>query len=257
MKTKDDLRKDFTKRIRCLVIGTSGSGKTHFAHTFPKTYTINCEPGGMDTVAGKVILNKNLVGYDSYIPADKNEIKNILIKLKEDMVKVREMAIKGEIETVILDNITYLADTLFIYFSEICPSLDNRGNMDKFAAFRELENWLRQFMLKLLTMPCHVIVTCHEKLENDEAMVRKSDKNNPIVANILGGFRNKIEGMFSYVLYISKIEKGGKYEYWARSNKGNQKNGKSRITLSSTIQNISYETLLSEIKKCSIDKGAK
>jgi hypothetical protein len=161
------------------------------------------------------------------------------------------MAIKGEIETIILDNITYLADTVYKYYKDVNPVLDSRGQVDKWGAFDRLGIWLNDFMLKLLTMPCHVVVTGHEKLENDEAMEKKADKDNPIVINIPGNFRNKIEGMFRYVLYISKLEKGGKYEYWARANRGNKKNGKSRITLPSTIQNISYGKLLDVIKECS------
>jgi hypothetical protein len=160
----------------------------------------------MDTVAGKIVLKKNMVGYDSFIPSDSKEIKNVLESLKAELVVVREMVDKGEIETVILDNITYLADTVFTYYHKVSPVLDNRGNVDKWGAFRELDEWLKSFILKLLTMPCHVVVTAHEKLESDEAMEKKSNNENPIVPNILGGFRNKIEGMFSYVLYVFFIK---------------------------------------------------
>ena len=255
MKTKDDLIKDFTKNMRVLCIGTSGSGKTYFAHSYPKTYTINTEPGGMDTVASNPKLRDNIVGYESFIPGDSSEIKDILGNLKKEMAEVKEMVKQGKVETIILDNITYLADTVFTYYYKVAPVLDARGNVDKWGAFMKLDEWLKAFTLSLLTMPCHIVVTCHEKLESDEAMEKKSVKDSPIVANIFGGFRNKIEGMFSYVLYISKLEKGGKYEYWARSNKGSQKNGKSRLNLPPTIQDISYGKLLNVIKECSKEKG--
>lgn len=259
MKTQNDLIKDFTKNIRLLVIGASGSGKTYLAHSFPKTYTINTEPGGMDTVAGKPELRKNMVGYDHYIPILKGQkgviaegdIAYYLKKIKVDLAKVREMVDKGEVETVILDNLTYLAETVYTYYLEVNPVLDSRGNIDKWGAFDKLNIWLKDFVIRyLLTLPCHVVVTCHEKLESDEAMEKKADKSSPVVPNIIGGFRNLVPGMFSYVFYIAKQKKGDTYKYLARTNLGSQKNAKSRIALPEVIENVSYTRIMEEIKKC-------
>lgn len=248
MKTKEDLAKDFSKNIRMLLVGTSGSGKTFTAHTFPKTYTINTEPGGMDTVASNKTLFNNVVGYDSYVPESKDDIKNTLVKLKADIVLIKQMAKEGKVETVILDNLTYLAETIFLYYTEVNPIISKGGEVDTRGAYRELDSWLFKFVVfDLLTMPCNVVITCHEKLEDETAMERKVDQSSPIVPNVLGGFRNKIEGMLSIVLYLQKIEQGGKYMYWARANKGNQRNAKNRINLPDKIQNISYNTIIEAI----------
>ena len=249
MKTKEDLMTDFTKKIRMLVIATSGAGKTYLAHTFPKTYTINTEPGGMDTVASNPKLFNNVVGYDSYTPESKDTIKDTLIKLKQDMPKIKQLATEGKIETVILDNLTYLAETVFLYYTEIAPIVSKGGEVDTRGAYRELDSWLFKFIVfDLLTMPCNIVITCHEKLEDETAMERKTDQSSPIVPNVLGGFRNKIEGMLSIVLYLQKLEQGGKYSYWARANKGNQRNAKNRINLPDKILDISYDTIMEAIK---------
>ncbi len=149
-----------------------------------------------------------------------------------------------------LDNMSFLSENRWIYINRYEKQVAKSGEINTMAMYGALGRWLYQFtLMKLLSCPCNVIVNCHEMLENDETLAKKPDKSSPILANILGGFRDKADGMFSCVFYLTKIKsKGGGYEYWARTNKGNGKNAKNRLNLPETIQNVSYDTIVSAIQ---------
>jgi len=104
-------------------------------------------------------------------------------------------------------------------------------------------------LMSVLTFKGNVVVNCHEQMENEEALLRKPNSDNPIVPNIIGGFRNTAEGMFSLVVYLSKISRNGKLEYWARTNMGNRRNAKSRFPLPATLRDLSYKVIQESITK--------
>lgn len=253
MPTPADLKDGTHKRtIKALVVGPSGSGKTHFAATFPKCFFIMTEPGGDDTFTTRSQLLQNIVQWEYCIPQSVETIKETFDNLDKWMDQIRKMVDEGKIETVILDNITYLAQNRWLYIKHCLKSLytSNQGAFNSLQAYDALAKWLFEFVLmKLLSLPCNVIITCHEKLENDEAMSKKTDKSTPIVPNIISGFRNDIAGMFSLVLYLTVTQKGGVYEYKARAKKGSQKNAKTRIELPEIINNVSYQTIIKEMNK--------
>ena len=86
-------------------------------------------------------------------------------------------------------------------------------------------------------------MTAHEMLESDEALDKKPDKSSPVLPSVLGGFRDKVGGMFSFVLYLIKLKDSSGYKYMCRTNKGNMRNAKSRILLPEIIEDISYPKL--------------
>lgn len=260
MPTPADLKDGtFKRNIKLLNIGPSGSGKTHFAATFPKCFFILTEPGGDDTFLSEPSLLKNIVRWEYSIPQDVEGTKTAFENLDKYINEARTMAEEGKIETLVLDNITYLSENMWMYINHHQRNLhlSNQGNFDALKAYGTLARWMYEFVLmKLLSMPCNVIVNCHEQLESDEALAKKPDKSSPVVPSILGGFRNSIEGMFSYVFFLTKLSKGGnQYEYWARTNKGNGRNGKSRLKLPDTIKDISYETLKKAIDESHKEGG--
>ena len=79
-------------------------------------------------------------------------------------------------------------------------------------------------------------------------MERKVDKSTPVVSNILGGFREKIAGMFSASLYLEKKRVGdNKYQYLARCQKGGQRDAKNRYGLPEIVENVSYQSIIKAI----------
>ncbi len=249
MKTVEDIIKGKFK-LRVLAIGDTGTGKTYLAATAPKTYFLNCEPGGMDTVLLNPQLRKNLVGWEELIPANPKDTKNMFIKLQNAIIEAKQLTQQGKVETLVLDNITYLSENRWIYINEYEPEYSSRtGNIDPLSMYGKLSRWLYQFVLMdILTFDGHVFISAHEQLESEEALDKKPDRSTPILPNILGGFRDRIGGMFSCVFYLSKVLKNGKYHYYVRTNKGNQRNAKSRYNLPEIIEDVSYAKIMEAIQ---------
>jgi len=251
IKTTDVLQGKEKFNLKMMAIGGSGSGKTHFASSFPKCYFLMTEPSGEDTFLTNPALAKNVVGFDRFIPENPLDTKRVFKELAEATLMAKEMAKKGEIETLVLDNISFLTENRWVYIDSYERELSARtGEVNGQAMYGKLARWMYQFVLmNLLTFPGNVVVTAHEQLESDEALEKKPDKTTPVLPNILGGFRDKVDGMFSLVVYLNKLKEGSKYRYMCRTNKGNQRNAKSRIILPEIIEDISYGKLREIVDK--------
>lgn len=247
IKVSDILSGERKITIKTLVMGATGNGKTYFAGTFPKSLFLMTEPDGEMTFLTLPELRKNVVGFDKFIPESAEDIKAVFERLNLACDEARKMALAGEIETLVLDNFTFLAENRMMYVNKYEQEISPRtGELNKMVMFGKLNRWLYEFtLMKLCSFPGNVVITAHEKLESDEALEKKPDKSNPVVPSILGGFRDDIGGMVSLVLYLGK-SKGpdGKYKYSARTNLGMGKQAKSRFpNLPEVVDNISYNTL--------------
>lgn len=245
-------------KLRTLVVGEPGSGKTHFLSTCPKTYVMVFSRGEEDTFLVKPELSKNIVGFDRFIPNDAKDTKLMFGDngmdngaIHKALKMAKEMYKEGKIETLAIDTVTYLADYIWIYINEFEKKMTSSGELDTRGMYGSLKTKLEKLVgLNICSFPGNLILTSHEQLETEEAMAKKADKSNPIVANITGSYRNKIAGQFSSVIYLSKINKqGGGYSFWARTDKGQGKSAKSRLPLPEKIENISYQTIMGEIQK--------
>ena len=250
MKLAKELNLDNLK-LKVMAIGGSGVGKTHFGGTFPKTAFINTEPGGMDTIVTNPALKANLVCYEEFIPQSPQDTKRIFEDIYKYLKEVRELIKKGEVESVVLDNLTYLTENRWSWQETFGVVYSKGGEVNTRGMYGDLGRWLYTFVLmELLSLPANLVITCHEKLESDEVVEKKPDKTNPIVANILGGFRDTADGMFSLVLYLNKLAQGNNiYKYVGRANRGNSRNAKNRWGLKEVIENISYQAIMAELGK--------
>ena len=239
--------------MRALVIGSTGTGKTFFSAGFPKSYFLITEPNGEDTFMTVPEIRKNIIGFDRFIPINEDDTKRVFEELNTACDNARSMAQKGEIESIVLDNLTYLAENRWIYINRYEPEISpSTGKLDSRGMYGKLSRWLYNFtLMKLLTIPANLSITVHEKMESDDVMEKKPDKSSPIVPSVLGGFRDDIGGMLSLVLYLGKTNLGnGKYKYLARTNLGGGKQAKSRYpNLPEVVENISYQVLKETILK--------
>ena len=169
----------------------------------------------------------------------------------EEINKAKVLAKEGKVDTLIIDNLTYLILNRWMWLNEFQKIVTRTGEIDKRGMYGFLRTWCYNFMLmNVLNFPGNVVCSAHEMVESDEAMDKKIDKTMTNVANISGGFRNDIPGLFSNIFYLSKINKGkGEYKYVARCNVGNGKQAKNRFNLPEIIENFSYNTLMEAINK--------
>lgn len=250
-----------------LNVGGPGTGKTHNSATYPKSFFIITEPNSSETFMIKPELRKNVVAYEYFIPdpADGDRsLKSMYGDVKTSTIikeinLAKEMALKGEIETLVIDNITYLVLNKWMHISKYEIQYSKQGEINKMAMYSALRDWCYDFMLNyVLNFKGNIVVNSHEALESDEAMDKKIDKTTDIVPSILGGFRNDILGLFSNVFFLTKevVKENGKdtYKYYARTNKGNQRNAKNRFNLPPVIENPSYEVIREAIEKSIVTK---
>ena len=223
-----------------LLNGYFGSGKTLQALSFPKSYVISCDPAGLETVRqpkNKKFLD-NMVWYEDLHNENEADLKRLFREnAKADerdsvygcLAHARELAAKGEVETLVVDGLTYLCD---MKWQAICEFEEvrsgNTGARDSQSMYRNLGLSLQRFIASdLMTMATrsglNVILTCHLKRESEEAVqggaaknrARKVLLNSDISPMIEGGTRNKIEGMVGASLYLDKSLKDGIITYVA------------------------------------------
>jgi hypothetical protein len=246
----DKIRRKYENKRKGLGSGSVRRRKTHFAGTFPKSTWMITEPSGFETVTNKPALLSNMVKVEEFLPSPIEPIEDIFKRMTVAITNAHKAAAEGLVETLILDNLTYLAENRWIYInkhqalrSSQTSELDTRG------MYGILGRWLYQFIyINFTSFPGNVVVTTHIKQESEEAMKKKIG-NEDVVPSILGGFRNDAPGLFSIVMFLDKIPKGNNvYEYYARVNKGKGKPAKNRYGLPEVIKNISYQTIYQAIE---------
>lgn len=262
MVTKEQIIKGESKQtLKLLVSGMSGTGKTQLVFTFPKVAYIGTEPNGLDTARANPKLLDNLVYADEFIPSVSEDIKLTFDRMEKFIDKVHEDQAKGLVDSLGLDNLTFLAQNRWIYINKYEVTRTKNGEVDLRAMYGTLSRWLYNFTLtRVLCFKGNVITTAHEQTEGEEAMENKTNKAMTIAPAILGGFRDMAAGMFSASLFLEKKRKGeNTYEYWARCQEGNMRPAKNRYNLPEMVQNVSYSTILASIGKggTGLNNGAK
>jgi hypothetical protein len=248
------------RNVVSLTVGAPGTGKTHLSATYPKCFFIITEPNGSETWMNKKELRDNVVGYEYFIPDASDNDKSLKAMygnvqtstIIKEINLAKEMAKKGEVETLVLDNLTYLIHNKWMHIDKYEQQFSKQGERNKMAEYGSLRSWCYDFMLNyVMNFPGNIVINCHELLESDEAMERKIDKTIMYSPNIIGGFRDDIMGLVSNVFFLMKqqTKEGGKeiYRHYAITNKRDGRNGKNRFNLPSVIENPSYQTIKTEI----------
>lgn len=252
MVTKEDIIAGKVKQtIKALANGETGTGKTYFAMTCPKIAYLGTEPNGLDTAKSNPKLLDNLVWADEFLNSPTEDVKVTFDRLDKAIDQAHKDQLEGKIETLVLDNFTYLSENRWIYINKYEMVRSSSGAVDTRGMYGTLSRWLYNFTItKLLSFKGNVILTCHTQTEGDEAMENKVDKSMTISPAILGGFRHMVAGMFSASIYLEKKRLGdNKYMYLARCQKGANKEAKNRYNLPEIVENVSYQMIIDSIGK--------
>lgn len=217
-----------------------GAGKTRQGMTFPKVYAIGFDPNGLDILHQKDNegIAKNLVWYEYINQTSDDELRDIFRqtinkegkkgRVYQIFEHIKELAEKGEVNTILFDGVTYFADLRWRLFNldEIIKS-ERTGNIDVQSMYRSLGISLMTFfsrdLLPLSTRyGLNIVCTCHLKRETEESIqgtdkkAGKVSKLSDIAPMIEGGFRNKVEGLFGASIYLErKLGVDGKPVYLA------------------------------------------
>lgn len=134
-----------------LLYGQSGTGKTVLASQFPKPFIMACDPGKLGGALSAKGFAQKVRKINSY-----NQAKEIIEMLPPYIES-------GEIETVIIDSLSYLQNRV----------------MESILAFvgREIprfEEWnlnaarMRKFINQVADLPCNIVFTATESTTKDE-----------------------------------------------------------------------------------------
>lgn len=254
-KVSDVMGGNIKRKIVSMHVGESGSGKTHLAATYPKCYFLITEPASEETWLNVPELRKNIVGFEHFIPS-RESLKDMFKNITAEIGIVKDLFEKGEVETLVIDNLTYLVHNRWLWINEFEKKFTVKGEVDIRGMYGDLRTWGFHFMLmELLSFKGNIVVNVHEQLENEDALDKKVDKSITVVPNVIGGLRNDLDGLFSNVFYLYKrAEKVGNqtvYKYYAQTNKGNNRNAKNRLNLPTIIENVSYQTIKDAMDKAS------
>lgn len=201
-----------------IFIGPAGSGKTRAALSFPKVFAITFDPVGLEIIydPANAKLKDNLVWHVPLNGVPLDEVFKVGTEPNERslygaIALAKQMKDKGLIDTVLIDGISYLAD---LKQNHVADDRDTR------AMYRQLGGFLSEFFLQnylpLATRHgLNVIMTCHLQRESKDTVEGATsssakaliNQDSDLAAQIVGGFRYKIAGMPSAVIYLShKLE---------------------------------------------------
>lgn len=263
------------------ISGFFGTGKTLQSLSFPKCYVVSCDPAGLETVrqpANAKFLS-NLVWYEELHNHSREELKELFRETaKADergsvygcLAHAKQMAEKGEVETLVIDGFTYLVDMKWRQINEyeIAKSATT-GNVDSQAMYRNLGLYLHRLVASdLMTMASrnqlNIILTTHLKRESEEQVqgnaniknrAKKVMTNSDIAPMIEGGFRNKLSGLVGGDLYLEKTLRDGKVQYDALCDMtrgyGGVINAKNRFGLPARLSlndTTLYDAIMSSLK---------
>lgn len=248
--TKDDLLKNPSQvKHKMLVNGSFGVGKTYFAMTYPAWAYAMIEPHGIMTAMSNPPLLKNMVHKEEFVPSPEEDIKDLFVRFDKYIEQVRVDAKAGKVQTFILDNLSHLTQNRWLYIEKYEKQYARSGEVDTRAMYGTLSRWCYELTVKkLLSLPCHVIVTCHEMEVMEEDAKGKVSKTGEIISKTLGGFREDAAGLFNASIYLEvKREGTGPYKYRARCLPGAGKSSKNNIGLPEFVENISYESIMATL----------
>ncbi len=241
--------------FKILASGTTGRRKTTFGMTFPKVYRLGTEPNGIDALICRPDLKPNLVKNEEFIPSITEDLRMLFKRLDVATREAHEWAKAGKVETLLLDNLTFLSMNRWLYIIKHEPIVNRSGEADTRGMFGALGMWLYNFiLLSIVSFPGHVVITAHEHEQSEEQAAKNSlYATTPITADILGGFRDRVGGLVSAVIFLEskKVILNGKpsLSFYARCLESAGKRGKNRYGLPEIVEEISYQTLVNATKQ--------
>lgn len=184
------------RKINCLVIGPSSTGKTYACRTLPmidKCVLVNAEKGDASLIgSGIPMVDLSDIAKRS----DENSRWSMYVQT------ISTLAASEEVKLIIVDTLTEVSDWLMEdilhHDGKEEPTLPTYGKFGK---------QMSQHVRYLRDVPKHVILLAHDKTEKDEVegvLIRRP--------NVVGSLKDTIEREFDIVLYSDTTKKRKKEE---------------------------------------------
>jgi len=212
-------------KLKCIIYGQSGTGKTEFACTFPHPFVIDLD-NGMLSQMGKDVEYETVRTYEDFM-------STITAVEKDD-----------KYETIIIDSVTMLQELI----QETILRLNNKKSMD-IHCHMVLVDMFQQIFVGLTYKNKHVIVTAHEQLIQDD--ITGAIRILPLIVG--KKLPNQLPLFFDevYRAEVNKnVEKGETtYEYILNTRATAKATAKSRLRLPAVITPPTYEQIMKLLKE--------
>lgn len=221
MKNTNELTVDNLK-LRTLVYGKCGTGKTTFACGFPKPYVFDFD-NGMLSQRGKNISYDTYTDYGSF-QSDWRKF------IKDDNYK-----------TLVIDSITTMEE----YCQKYVLQLNKKTQMD-INVWGVLIDLLQALFMDIKNTDKHVVVTAHEQIIQDgitgEVQILPLISGKQLPAQL---------GLFFDEVYRMQVgrSKEGKPMYQMITRADAKYTAKSRLRVLETIEVPSYEVIMEKVKR--------
>lgn len=238
------------KTFKVLVSGGPGTGKTTFGLSFPKIAYIGTEPNGLDVARSNPELESHLVLTEEFLPSITEDVKATFQRMEDAILYAHQQAKDGKVETLILDNLTFLSLNRWIYIEKYERKTAASGEVDTRAMYGNLGMWLYRFiLLYIISFPGHVVIVAHDQRDDEADMKRALNPSTPITPDVLGAMKYRIQGLVSASLFLNrKLVGPNKWKFYARCIEGDGKAAKNRYGLPEIVEDISYQKLVDTLQ---------
>ncbi len=233
----DDVK---NKKVKILVSGGPGSGKTHFLGTAPRPFVFAAENGLLTLHKFKIPsipINDDMAVYEDFLEMLEAAKERRKVPI-DDQGTVIDFA---EIDTLCLDSVWMLNSRLK---KEILETINVRNAQKDLWGL--LLDRIGDCVRKLLDMDYHIIATVGEAVKADEL----DSEEKVITYNFQGSFRNEIGYLFDFNLYMVKESRGRNTIYKCYTNDENNRSAKARIGgLPREIVNPTFDDILKHLEE--------
>lgn len=180
-----------TDYARCLISGDFGSGKTHFANTFPKPFFIDTDYGLSTT---KDSMDAKSAPGIRLFPGD--PAYQTIMSMLNDAKNAKPPL--DQYETIVLDGLTSLSRLLLFEISggNLDPKTGGKPSYDEYGS---LKVRMASIVNAIQAIPYHVVVTALTEIDKDEVTGSYVG-----LINTVGSFGKEVGSMFDEVYYVEK-----------------------------------------------------
>lgn len=200
-----------TQKMKLLVYGQSGAGKTVFATGAPRPLVLDFD-GKVSSAASYYSAHSpeklKEISYESLTDSPGQErpfrrFKKILAGLQKD-------AAEGKLkhETIILDSLTLFLDAFMADIIAENPGVKRPANIPALQDYQILNLQFKDVMSQLLGLPCHIIVVGHITSETNQETGRIFWK--PLVP---GKLADRLPQIFTEVYRAYVVHQNGQQQY--------------------------------------------
>lgn len=184
-------------KMRFLIIGETGTGKTRFCGTFPKPYLFSFD-NGVDTLGGLDI------DYDVFVEGNRQKPT----QYQRFLTEWARVGADPKYQTLILDNVTNLSKFIMDDLIYVNGLTDKQLGNSVWDLYRSLKNKLHDIVSSVTTQQRYIICTALPEWETD-----KNTGEMKVFPSTEGKFRQEMCAWFSEVYYthVEKSKDGLKY----------------------------------------------